>query len=113
MNIIAVYSLPLSIIIFKIITKNVKISLKLPILGSNPTAGCPIHLKIYGQIDVDLMNKLPHVRFALNALVSEIEAKNCILPLCSIFSHGGHLGWLAGSQDRYLDTPMMIVAKFG
>ena len=32
-----------------------------------------------------------------------------------MFSHGGHLGWLAGSPDTFfkLDTPMMIVAKFG
>ncbi len=36
LNIIAVYSLSLSIIIFKIITKNSKISLKLPIQGQQP-----------------------------------------------------------------------------
>ena len=36
MNIIAVYSLSLSIIIFKIITKNSKISLKLLIQGQQP-----------------------------------------------------------------------------
>ena len=34
--IVAVYSLSLSIIIFKIINKNDKISLKLPILGQKP-----------------------------------------------------------------------------
>ena len=36
LNIIAVYSLSLSIIIFKIITKNSKISSKLPIQGQQP-----------------------------------------------------------------------------
>ena len=39
LNIIAVYSLFLSIIIFKIITKNSKISLKLPIQGQQPNNG--------------------------------------------------------------------------
>ena len=39
LNIIAVYSLSLSIIIFKIITKNSKISLKLPIQGQQPNNG--------------------------------------------------------------------------
>ena len=39
LNIIAVYSLSLSIIIFKIITKNSKISIKLPIQGQQPNNG--------------------------------------------------------------------------
>ena len=39
LNIIAVYSLFLSIIIFKIITKNSKISLKLSIQGQQPNNG--------------------------------------------------------------------------
>ena len=36
LNIIAVYSLSLSLIVFKIITKNSKISLKLPFQGQQP-----------------------------------------------------------------------------
>ena len=61
------------------------------------------------------MNDLIPVRFALNALVFELKAKNRILPLCSIFSPGGHLGWLTESLDTFFkqDIPMMIVAKFG
>ena len=39
LNIIDVYSLSLSIIIFKIITKTGKISSKLPILGQQPNNG--------------------------------------------------------------------------
>ena len=60
------------------------------------------------------MHDFTHVKFALNALVSELLAKIYILPLCSIFSHGGHLGWLVGSRHTFfkLDTPMMSVAKF-
>ena len=55
------------------------------------------------------------VKFALNASVSKLYAKIYILPQCSIFSHGGHLGWLDRSPDTFfkLDTPMNIVAKFG
>ena len=58
---------------------------------------------------------LPHIRFALNALVSEIQIKIYILPLCSIFSHSGHLAWLDRSLGTFFkqDTPMMIMAKFG
>ena len=56
LNIIAVYSLSLPIIIFKITTENSKISLKLPIQDSNLTTGCPIHVKTSGQIDLDLIN---------------------------------------------------------
>ena len=39
LNIIAVCSLSLSIILFKIKTKNAKISLKLPIQGMQPNSG--------------------------------------------------------------------------
>ena len=41
------------------------------------------------------------------------EIKNYGLTLCSIFSHVGHNGWLAGSSDTFfkLDTLMMNVAK--
>ena len=71
--IIAVYSLSLTIIIFKIITKKRQNFLKITISeGSNPTTECPIHLKISGQIDLDLMNNITPVRFALNALVFEL-----------------------------------------
>ena len=37
------------------------------------------------------------------------------LPLCSIFSNSGHVGWSAGTPDTILklDTLRMIVAKFG
>ena len=38
-----------------------------------------------------------------------------ILPLCSIYRHGGHDGWLAGSSDIiFKGKPLrMIQAKFG
>jgi hypothetical protein len=38
-----------------------------------------------------------------------------ILPLCSIFSNGSHVGWSAGTSETNfkLDTLRMIVAKFG
>ena len=38
-----------------------------------------------------------------------------ILPLCSTFSNGSHVGWSAGTSERIfkLDTMRMIVAKFG
>jgi hypothetical protein len=38
-----------------------------------------------------------------------------ILPLCSIYRHGGHDGWLAGSSDiTFKGNPLrMIQAKFG
>ena len=64
LNIIAVYSLSLSVIIFKIITKNRKISFKLVFQGQKPTTACLIRMKISGQKDFNLV--------ALNALVSEL-----------------------------------------
>ena len=38
-----------------------------------------------------------------------------ILPLCSIYRHGGHDGWLAGSSDiTFKGNPLrMMQAKFG
>jgi len=38
-----------------------------------------------------------------------------VLPLCSILSNGGHVGWSAGTSDiiLQLDTLRMIVVKFG
>jgi hypothetical protein len=41
--------------------------------------------------------------------------KTAILPLCSIYRHGGHDGWSAGSSDIiFKGNPlMMIQAKFG
>ena len=38
-----------------------------------------------------------------------------ILPLCSIYRHGGHDGWSAGSSDiTFKGNPLrMIQAKFG
>ena len=38
-----------------------------------------------------------------------------ILPLCSIYRHGGHDGWSAGSLDiNFKGNPLrMIQAKFG
>jgi hypothetical protein len=38
-----------------------------------------------------------------------------ILPLCSTFSNGSHVGWSTGTSERIfkLDTMRMIVAKFG
>ena len=52
LNIIAVYSLPLSILIFKIITKNCNISLKLPIPGhqlNNRLSDSPKNFKTDGS----------------------------------------------------------------
>ena len=54
--IIAVYSLSLSIIIFKI-TKNSKISSKLPIQGQQPNNRLSDSSDHPGQIDRDLINK--------------------------------------------------------
>jgi hypothetical protein len=41
--------------------------------------------------------------------------KSAILPLCSIYRHGGHDGWSAGSSDiSFKGNPLrMIQAKFG
>jgi hypothetical protein len=41
--------------------------------------------------------------------------KTAILPLCSIYRHGGHDGWSAGSSDiTFKGNPIrMIQAKFG
>ena len=63
------------------------------------------------QIDLNLITILPYVRFALNALVSEIEAKSTFYPDVLILDMAAILvGW---SPDTFckLDTPMMIVAK--
>ena len=93
LNIFAVYSLSLSIIIFMIITKNSKISLKLPIQGQQPN-----NRLFYSSEHFRAGRSWPDkqfipVRIALNTLVSEILAKIYILPLCSIFSHGGYDFW--------------------
>ena len=87
------------LIIFKIITKNGKISLKLPIKGKHPTTGWPIHLKISGQIYLNLINNFNRCQNYSK---------------CFDFIHGGHLVWLAWSTDTFLKlhTLMMIVAKF-
>ena len=83
-------------------------------MGSSPTTSCWIGLKISGPIDLDLMNNFIHSKLSLNALVSEMNQK-LHFTLCTIFSHGGHLGSRAGSSDIFfkLNTLMMIVDKFG
>jgi hypothetical protein len=45
----------------------------------------------------------------------EIDGTSAILPLCSIYRHGGHDGWSAGSSDiSFKGNPLrMIQAKFG
>ena len=71
-NIIDVYCLSLSIIIFKIITKNRNISLKLLIPGQQPNNGLSDSSENF-RADRSLPDKqIYSVRFALNALVSEI-----------------------------------------
>ena len=50
---------------------------KLPI-GGNPTTSCPIHLKISGQIDLDLINNLS--KFALHAWFQSYEPKSTFYP---------------------------------
>ena len=110
LNISAVYSLSLSIIIFKIMSKNSRISLKLPIQGQQPNNRLSDSSENF-RADRSWSDKqfYPHVRFALNSLVFELQAKNCILALCSIFSRGGHLNLMAGSSDTFwkLDTTLM------
>ena len=115
LNIIAVYTLSLSITIFKIITKTLKFSKNYQFRGSHQTTGCLIGLKISGQIDFDLSNKFILVRFALNALVSEILAKNCILPYVLFLAMSAILVRRQGHRTHCfkLDTLMMIVDKFG
>ena len=115
LNIIAVYSLSLSIIIFKIITKNSKISLKLPIQGQQPNN------RLSDSSDNFRADRSwPDKQFYACQICSKcfgfwVISQIYISPLCSIFSHGGHLGWLARSRHTFfkLNTPKMIVAKFG
>ena len=38
--------------------------LKVQFRGSNLRTGCQIHLKISGQIEIDLLNNFNYVRFA-------------------------------------------------
>jgi hypothetical protein len=47
--------------------------------------------------------------------VFELLPETAILPLCSIYRHGGHDGWSAGSSDaNFKENPLrMIQAKFG
>jgi hypothetical protein len=44
-----------------------------------------------------------------------IEILLLILPRCSTFSNGSHVGWSASTSEIFfkLDTLRMIVAKFG
>ena len=71
--IIAVYSLSLSIIIFKILTKNSKISLKLPIQGQQPNNRLSDSSENFGADRSGPDKQFYHrVRFALNALVFEL-----------------------------------------
>ena len=85
-------------------------------MGSNLTTGCPIHLNISGQIDLGRINTFTSCQICSKCPGFRDISRNLHLPhLCSIFSHGGHLGRLAGSSDTVLeqDTSVMIVTKFG
>ena len=115
MNIIAVYSLSLSIIIFKIITKNSKISLKLPIQGQQPNNGLTDSSENF-RADRSWPDKLIYLcQIYSKCFGFWVISQKLHFTQGSIFSHGGHLDWMAGSLDTFfkLHTAKMVVAKFG
>ena len=77
--------------------------------------GNQIYFKIAGQIDLDVLIILPHVRFLILLTVFELLPKTCDFTICSIFSNSGHVGWCTASPDTILelDTLVMIQTKFG
>lgn len=88
--------------------KNCQISLKLPIQWQQPNNRLS---DVCENFTADSSWPFwPLVRFALKALVSEIYAKNCILPQCSIFSQGCHFDLWAMTSGSFLklDTLRMI-----
>jgi hypothetical protein len=77
--------------------------------------GNQIYFKIAGQVDLDVLIFLPHVRFLILLTVFELLPKTCDFTICSIFSNSGHVGWCTASPDTILelDTLVMIQTKFG
>ena len=76
---------------------------------TNLEAGCLIHLKMSGQTDLVLINNITPCQIWCKCFGFRDLSQIYILPLCSIFSYGGHFGYISFKHF----TPMMIVAKFG
>ena len=68
--------------------------------------------KLQGRWILLCWSFLPHVRFLFLLTIFELLPKNCNF---SIYRHGGHDGWSAGSSDiSFKGNPLrMIQAKFG
>ena len=94
LNIFANNSLSVSIIIFKIITKNCKISIKSSIQGYYTwKTSYPLRLKISGQVDLDLINTLTSCLICSKCWSFWDISQKLHFTLCSIFSHDGHVFW--------------------
>ena len=67
------------------------------------------------KVDLVNLNICHPVRFSQSVTVSKMAVNICILPLCSIFSLGSHVGCPAEMSFTTfkLVTLRMIVAKFG
>ena len=77
--------------------------------------GYGIYFKIAGQVDLDMLIIFTPNQILFLLTVFELLPETAILPLCSIYRHGGHDGWSAGSSDaNFKENPLrMIQAKFG
>ena len=70
--------------------------------------GYGIFFKISGQIDLDVLITFILDKILISVTVFEFYAKNCNLPLCSIFSHGSHVVLRIKNPNDSFVPPMLV-----